>query len=179
MDSFEIDGLCLKSVDYKENDKIISLYCGERGKISVNAKGCKSAKAKLKFATSPFCFGKYNLTKKGEKYTLIGCSLYDSFFDLTNDLHKYYAGCVVLEFLEKMTVEGEYNNDLFVLSLNTINRLCYQQCDAKKEVFTYLNTAIESMGFYMQAISLVEILRYVFNNFDIKLYSLKNLINLL
>lgn len=59
-----LDGLCIRTIDYKDNDKLITLYCAEKGKITATAKGVKSAKAKLKFCASPFCFGKYQLAAK-------------------------------------------------------------------------------------------------------------------
>ena len=56
MDTFEIDAICIRSVDYLENDKSITLYGTDVGKLSMVAKGAKKPKAKLKYAASPLCF---------------------------------------------------------------------------------------------------------------------------
>lgn len=178
MECFECDALCIKAIDYKDNDKIITLYCGERGKITVNAKGCKSAKAKLKFAVSPFCFGKYNLTNKVNRYTLIGCECYDSFFHLTANLDTYYAGMVVLEILDKMSMDSDYNHGLFVASLTALKELAYGEIPPKKLIFDYLMQATLLLGYHIQAIKLGDIHRYYANNFDCQLNSLKSLISL-
>ena len=81
MENLTQEGICLRAVDYGENDKIITLYLAEYGKIGVSAKGCKSAKSKLKYAVSPLCFGKYNLVRK-KNFVLAGCDCIDSFFPL-------------------------------------------------------------------------------------------------
>ena len=38
---FSCDGLVIRSVDYGENDKIITLLTPDRGKFSVSVKGAK------------------------------------------------------------------------------------------------------------------------------------------
>ena len=57
----KVNALVIKSVDYKDNDKILTLYSLENGKITTNIKGVKRAGAKLKFASDPFCFCEYIL----------------------------------------------------------------------------------------------------------------------
>ena len=57
-----VNGLMLKSADYKENDKILTLLTAEKGKITAGIKGVRKAKAKLKFAAQPFCFAEYVLS---------------------------------------------------------------------------------------------------------------------
>ena len=59
MDIVSLDCLCLKAIDYKDNDRLVTLYASGKDKLTAVAKGCKSPKAKLKFAASPFCFGNY------------------------------------------------------------------------------------------------------------------------
>ena len=49
-----INAIVLKSVDYKDNDKILTLYSPEKGKITAGIKGVKKSGAKLKFASEPF-----------------------------------------------------------------------------------------------------------------------------
>ena len=53
---FKTDALVLRTVDYGENDKMVTLFAADRGKIGVCMKGVKKANAKLKFAAQPFAF---------------------------------------------------------------------------------------------------------------------------
>ena len=51
----KLNALCVRVVDYKDNDRLITLCTAEKGKILVKATGVKNPKAKLKFAASPLC----------------------------------------------------------------------------------------------------------------------------
>lgn len=179
MEYFDSECLCLKAIDYKENDKLITLYCAGKGKIVATAKGCKSPKAKLKYATSPLCFGHYYFSKKNGRYTLTGCDCLDSFFDLSTDIEKFYTAMTIVEVLDKTQLEGQYDNVLFVHSLRTLNCLKDSQNeDIKKIVFDFLVKTVHILGYECFAIKLTDFSSYFFNNLGIKLNSLDFLLKL-
>ena len=66
-----VNAIVLKTVDYKDNDKILTLYSLEKGIITAGIKGVKKSGAKLKFASEPFAFCEYVLAQKGDKYNQI------------------------------------------------------------------------------------------------------------
>lgn len=174
----QFDAICIRAIDYKDNDKILTLYTPEKGKISINARGCKKEKAKLKFATSPFCFGKYYISTSGKNGTLTGCDLYDNFFDLTYDPVAFYAGAVVLEIMDKMGMEEDGNPAFMIASLNCLKRLCYEQGDKKEILFNELSTIMKSLGYEIKAITLMEYYNHFLHNFNVRINSLKELLNL-
>ena len=57
-------GVIIKSIDYKENDKLIWAYCEELGKITFIAKGAKKSKSKNLALTLPLCFADYIFLKE-------------------------------------------------------------------------------------------------------------------
>ena len=62
------EGSVLQSIDYKDHDKLLTLFSPTLGKILVGARGAKKPKAKLSFAAQPFCFAEYILAEKGGRY---------------------------------------------------------------------------------------------------------------
>ena len=58
----------LRAVDYKENDKLLTLLSAEHGKITANLRGAKKPNAKLKFAAQPFSLVEFVLAERGGKY---------------------------------------------------------------------------------------------------------------
>ncbi|MEG1608248.1 MAG: DNA repair protein RecO C-terminal domain-containing protein, partial [Clostridia bacterium] len=132
-----------------------------------------SPKAKLKFACSPFCFGKYFFHQSGNKYIMLGCEAYDSFFSLTQDLSKYYAGMVALEFVDKMTMEGDYNNDLFVVTLKFLKELCYGQYKTEMLVGLFLKRALGFLGYDDEEMSILEYYEYLKMEFSVEIKALK------
>lgn len=171
------EGVCLRSTDYKENDKIITLYLAEHGKVGVCAKGCKSAKSKLKYAVTPLCFGKYYLANKN-RYVLTGCDCIDNFFNLATDPLKYYCASVVLEVVDKMTLEGEYNHRLFVAMLECLNELCYKAEYPKVCLFEYLKEMTSALGYEVKAITFRDYYNYFLHTHGVKINSLLQLIKL-
>ena len=61
----KVDALVLRTADFGENDKMLTLFSLQRGKLSAAAKGVRKAGAKLRFAAQPFCFAEYVLAEKG------------------------------------------------------------------------------------------------------------------
>ena len=178
MDTLEIDAICLKSVDYKDNDKIITLYGTEVGKIAMVAKGAKKPKAKLKYAASPLCFGHYYYSSKAGKQTLVGCDMYDSFFDISLDPEKFYSAAVILEILNKMGMENDYNKDLFVLAIKGLRDLCYEKVEPKAYLFEHLQKLMQALGYECNAITLLDYYNYFHFTHSVNINSLKELINL-
>lgn len=150
MENFiEVDALCLRCLDYGENDAILTLCAMGRGKISVSAKGIKKPKARLKFAASPFCFARYSLAVKGDKFILTGCETHDIFFDIYAKLDAFYAGFCVLEILDKCVLD-EAEDALLSDAVRAINALCYSDADAGRVLSEFFYKTICEGGFSLK-----------------------------
>lgn len=120
----KVNALTLRVIDYNENDKILTLLSAEKGKITAGIKGVKKAGAKLKFAAQPFCFAEYILAMRGERYTVIGASENESFYDLRTDINKFYAASSVCEVASALTYESNEHKEMFYLSVNALTEMC-------------------------------------------------------
>jgi DNA repair protein RecO (recombination protein O) len=176
LEQFEAEGICLRAVDFGENDKILTLYMAQKGKVAVKARGCKSAKSKLKYAATPMCFGKYYIVGKGN--LLAGCDLIDSFFNIAYDAVKYYCACAILEVVDKMTLEDDYNHALFVEALSALNELCYSADYPKVCLFQHLGKIAAALGYEVKAITLKDYYNYFYHTHSVKINSLRQLIKL-
>ncbi len=142
----KVNALVIKAIDYKDNDRILTLYSLEKGKITAGIKGVKKAGAKLKFASEPFCFAEYILAEKGGRYTVTSASYIDCFYDLRLSLDKYYYSAVVSEFLNVHTESEMPDPYLFDLAINSIKNICYNS-NEKMFLSYFLFKAIESLGY--------------------------------
>ncbi len=145
----KVNAIVLKSVDYKENDKILTLYSLECGKIVAGIKGVKRFGAKLKFAQEPFCFAEFILSEKGGKYTVIGATFLDNFYNLRLDLEKYYTSAIIGEILLSLVEDGFADEKLFSTSINAIKNICYQK-NERLTLSLYLKEVIEILGYDLQ-----------------------------
>lgn len=174
----DFDAICLKAIDYKDNDKILTLYAVNKGKVCVVAKGVKKQKAKLKYAATPLCFGHYYIHTNMKSGTLTGCDVIDSFYDVVLDPCKFYGAAVIVEILDKMGMEEDYNNNLFVNALRGLKELCYESDTPKMTVYKYIGLMIHDLGYECKAITLKDYYNYFWNTFNVHINSLKELISL-
>lgn len=142
-----LNAICLRCVDYKDNDKMATLYSLERGKVGVGARGVKRAGAKLNFCVQPFCFAEYSLSEKNGRLTVTGASELGNFYDLRLNVRAFYAACVVSEFLLKFTEEEQPDEGLFACAVKTLSELCDGKSDASAVLLRFLRSAFDCLGY--------------------------------
>lgn len=122
---FKTQALCLRSTDYGESSKIITLFSADVGKIGAQVRSVKNPKSKLKQCAMPLCFGEYILHKKGDFYIVTGCTVEESFFNIWTDVHKYSASQIVLEALDKLSESSVPDVQNLVRAVRTLEEINY------------------------------------------------------
>ncbi len=150
MEEIKVKGIVLKSVDYKDSDKIITIFSAERGLITARARGVKKAKAKLAFAVQPFAFVEFMLMAKGGYYTVINATSIDQFFDITTDFDNYILMLACLEVCGKTIKENDINEELFILLLNSLKMVCYANASAMVVFVKFMFESLKYLGFAME-----------------------------
>lgn len=102
----DVTGLIIRSVDYGEADRILTLATGE-GLLTVRAKGVRKANARLKSVTGLLVFGEFSLSQGKNGYILSGVSLKEQFLKCWTDTDCYAAAFFCLEVYEKCFSAGE------------------------------------------------------------------------
>ena len=139
-------GIVFGGVSVSENDKILTIFTVEQGTVSAKIKGVKKAGAKLKFAAEPFCFAEFILLDKNGFKTVINASLIDSFYPLREDVKKYYAGAVVLEFIKKFAKENIVSHEPFFSAVSALKETAYGDGIAKP-VAEFLTSGLSLAGY--------------------------------
>lgn len=142
---YKTDALVLRTADYGENDKMVTLFSLQYGKISAALKGVKKAGAKLKFAAQPFCFAEFVLAKKGEHNTVTSASLTDGFYPLREDIGKFYAAASLAGVCDAVLYGGIVNEELFLYAVNTLHEMCAG--DEAEALISFLLKALELSGY--------------------------------
>ena len=123
----KVDALVLRTADYGESDRMLTLFTLQNGKLSAAAKGVRKAKARLNFAAQPFCFGEYVLAQKGERYTVISAFATDAFYGLRMDIGKLYAAASLAGLCDAVLPEGLVNEELFLLAVTALGEMCEKE----------------------------------------------------
>ena len=142
----KLSGIVLGGVNFSENDKILNIFTLEKGVISAKIKGVKKAGAKLKFASEPFCFAEFIFSKSGDKRTVIGASLIDSFYPVRENIEKYFCAGTVVEFIKKFYYESMVDEREFLLAVNALKKISYSE-NHLSSLVEFLIFALENFGF--------------------------------
>ncbi len=158
---FTEDALVLRTVNYGENDRMVTLLTAGRGKIGAAMKGVRKAGAKLNFAAQPFCFAEYTLAERAGRKTVINASLYDGFYSLREDMKTYYTAVCVLEACDALLPEEMPSGELLVFAVNALKDLC-----AGKEyaLVSFLCEALALAGYPLNLSAEGEIKRFDFES---------------
>lgn len=139
----KVKGIVLKTKEYKDNDKLLTILSLEKGKILVKAKGVKKASSKLKAFCQSFCFAEFELASSKAGFVLTGVNEIESFYDITCDIDRFsYAFCV-LELVDKVCYENQEYVSIFIDMLKCLKQIKAGGTDVKlilcKFIFNVLN----------------------------------------
>lgn len=144
MEEIKLKGIVIKADDYKDSDKLVTIFSAEKGLIKARARGVKKNKAKLTFAVQPFAFVEFMLTERDGFYTIINASSIDQFFNITSDFDNYIFMLACLEVVQKTVKENENSVDLFLLLLNSLKLVAYENVSS---INVFIKFMIEAMGY--------------------------------
>lgn len=143
----KVRGITLRATDYKESDRLLTVLTPERGKITVSARGIRKSGARMKGVAAPFCFADIVLAEKAGRYTLTETEVIDSFFPITGDAVKYFAGSVALEFTSVFSQENLEARNYFLLLLDFLKKLAYSSINPKNLLIKFFYDALMDMGY--------------------------------
>lgn len=141
------EAVVLQAIDYKDNDKLLTLFSPSLGKITACIKGVKKPKAKLAFSAQPFCFAEYVLAEKAGRYTVTNAYLHESFFELRADFNRFYAGCAAAEVCRELSVENERYEGLFIAFIECLKGLCLAEENEAETLISFLLVALRESGY--------------------------------
>ncbi|MCS6988827.1 MAG: DNA repair protein RecO [Chloroherpetonaceae bacterium] len=143
------DAIVLRSIDYRDQSKILTLYTKDFGRISAIAKGARSAQSKF---ASAFELGSHVaivLYKKSTRdiQNIADATLKTSFFSLVSSMEKLNAMHQILELARICTEDDEPNLKLYNLLLGALQRLERFKKNALNLAFHFQVQLISLLGF--------------------------------
>ncbi len=103
----KVKGIILKTMDYKEKDKLMWVFTEEFGKISVLCKGVRSQKSKFQSLVRPLLFGDFLVYKGKSLYSLNEGSIINAFSKLSTTLELLTYGSYFVELVDIVSVDGD------------------------------------------------------------------------
>lgn len=119
------EAIVLRSMDYGETSRIVTLFTRTRGKIAVLAKGARHPKSRFGSTLQPMSHTQvvfyYKTTR--DLQTLSESTHLDLFHNIGRDLEKIAVGLRCVELVHALMQQEEHNPVVFDLLLQVLHRL--------------------------------------------------------
>ncbi|MBE7091917.1 MAG: DNA repair protein RecO [Clostridiales bacterium] len=166
-EQIKTQAIVLNKVDFKDNDRVLTLFSAQKGKLTASCKGVKKQNSKLRASSEVFALGTYILAESKGRYTVTGYDSIDSFFELRDDFDRLTLGVLFLKICEKSIAPDEQNIELFSLLVNSLHKLREPSVHPGFVASVFLFKYASIMGYQPE----LEICTKCFNNKDLIFFS--------
>ncbi|GAJ03578.1 unnamed protein product, partial [marine sediment metagenome] len=120
---YKTEGIVLKSIEYQEADKIVTIYTKDYGKITAIAKGVRKTKSKFGSSLEILTYSIF-LFYKGRNLDIVSqTEILESFFSTSKEVIKFAFAANCVEVVNRLTEEREINIGLFNLLKEVLHYL--------------------------------------------------------
>src|SRR3989344_6063863 len=137
MKSTVTEALVLKTRNYKEADKILTIFSRREGKMSVLAKGLRKIKSKRAGSLDVLNLVKMGIVDSKAIPVVTETALLDSFKAVKRNLDNLKLGYVIVELLDKLTSFGEGNTKIFELTIESLHNIGRLKDGGRRLALTY------------------------------------------
>lgn len=129
-----VNAIVLRSVNYRDFDRMLTLFSREEGKISAGARGAHRQKSALSAASTQFCTGEYVLDEKNGKYTVKTCMLDEAYYPLREDAQRFAYAAALTQVCEEIVQPNEPQTELYDTLLRALAYLAYDREHAAENI---------------------------------------------
>jgi DNA repair protein RecO (recombination protein O) len=115
------EGIVIRSTDYGESNKVVTLYTRELGKVGVMARGAKKPNSRLSAITQLFTHGYFLMQKGSGLGSLQQGEIISSLRSIREDIFLTAYSSYIVELTDKSTEDRKSNPYLFELLYQTLN----------------------------------------------------------
>ena len=118
-----VRGLVIRSVDYKEADKILTVLTGEYGKLTVAARGARRKGSRISAASQIFAYSEMTLFVYNGRFQLNEATILEQFTGLDKEIETLALASYLAEVLGCEEEQGQGNPPVLRLALNSLYAL--------------------------------------------------------
>jgi DNA repair protein RecO (recombination protein O) len=144
---FKVTGVVLRAVNYRDYDRILTLFTRERGLVTVSARGVRRTNSRWRAGSQLFAVGAYLLYARGTHYYLSQVEVESSWYELRNDPGAMMHATFVANVVEAGIVPDQPNEALYALLLRALALYCYSDADVWRITGYALVNAMRILGF--------------------------------
>lgn len=108
----KIKGIIIKTQDYGETNKIVTIFSQKYGKFSAISRGAKKTKSRMAAVTQPFIYGEFLIYMNKGLSTIQQGDIVDSFRAIREDIMKTAYAAYITELTDKLM--DSHHPDLYI-----------------------------------------------------------------
>lgn len=147
MDIVRTEGVVLRYTNFKEADRMLTVFSPAKGKMQVLARGCRKPSSKLLAASQVFCYADYVFIKSKEIYIATQAEIKNSFYNIRNRVERLAYGTYILNLTEEAVNYDESNFRLFYMLLHTLSHLAYGEAIPEDITHIFELKLIDLLGY--------------------------------
>lgn len=141
------DALLLRAVDYRDSDRIVTLFTRDFGKLSAIARGARGSKRRFSGALEPYAIIRAELTQgRGELWTLTSASIQRSFSNILSDLTRMQLGAASLLLLRELHDARVPDTSMFLAAVQYLTLLDIEGDDKRSGLLCFTLYALSLLG---------------------------------
>ncbi len=133
--------------DYRDNDRMLTLFSASRGRIDCKARNCRKPTSKLLACAQPFVFGEFELFESSDRVTVNGCDVRETFYPLREDVDRFMVASVCTQLCNNVIEHGAEDEALFSLLYHVLSYLAYSDSDPKDLLIAFLLHFLDHAGY--------------------------------
>ncbi|MDR1598823.1 MAG: DNA repair protein RecO [Oscillospiraceae bacterium] len=146
MPELETSAIVLRRSNYRDWDRMLTLFSPDYGLIDAVARGIRRPSARIRTAGEPFAAGQAALVVSGGRATLSGFELTEGFYPLREDYGRLTLAAYALNACGRVIQPSAPDPELFALLLGTLGRLAYTDRDGDELLARFLLTMMRGEG---------------------------------
>ena len=123
---------------WRENDRILTLFCPEIGRQEALCRGCRKPNSPLMAASELFSLGEYVLFQGKGRQVVQSCSVTEGFYPLRLSYSRLSYANVCAQAVLKAIQPEEPMPKLFILLARTLRRLAFEETPADAVTAAFL-----------------------------------------
>ena len=140
------EGIVLRQRKIANNRRMIVIFTKQYGKLSAGTSINEKSRSKSALALRPFSYAEYDIFKGREAYSINSAQVSKSFYSIGEDLDRFMAASVFIEYLDKVLAEGEPIPKLFDLSLEFLQSVSQAGKSAETLLMAYVFKTLKMLG---------------------------------
>lgn len=147
MASLVLNGIVLRHANYRDNDRILTIFTREQGTVTASARGCRKCGSGLLACSELFTYGEFALFEGRGRYTVDACDVRERFYPIREDMDRLAAGAYMLSVTESCTPKGQQSEELFDLLYYALSYASYGKQAPVDVALCFLARCLAVLGY--------------------------------